>query len=72
MQLLGFDKDGNFYWDGKPVEVRRTFSLTRWQKVGAFIVAAAAIAGGIGGLVQGIAAGHDLGCKLHWFHHACS
>lgn len=35
---LGYDSDGNLYWDGKPIEIRRPLSLSWWQKAGVIIV----------------------------------
>jgi len=40
---LGVSDDGTLYWDGRPVEVRRSFSLTWWQTVGAALVTIAAV-----------------------------
>ena len=42
---LGVGDDGTLYWDGKPVEVRKSLTLTTMQKVGALAVAASAIVG---------------------------
>jgi homospermidine synthase len=39
---LGVGADGRLYWKGKPVEVARTFSLSRWQRAGAFLTVTAA------------------------------
>jgi hypothetical protein len=38
---LGVGNDGAVYWDGRPIEVRRT--LTTWQRVGAVTVTASAV-----------------------------
>lgn len=38
LDYLGVDRDGNLYWDGERVEVRKPLSLTFWQKVGAVTV----------------------------------
>ncbi|MEH6790952.1 hypothetical protein [Parasphingorhabdus sp.] len=40
---LGVDKEGNLYWDGKLVEVRKLISFSGWQVI--FGVAGLAIAG---------------------------
>jgi hypothetical protein len=63
--LLGVDKDNRLYWDGKPVEVRRRFDLTFWQKLGAVIIVIGAL-----GATVGLDAGFDLSCKLRWW--SCS
>ena len=43
--MMGVDDDGRLYWDGKPVEVAKTFGLSHWQKIGAFLTVCAAIVG---------------------------
>jgi hypothetical protein len=50
LDCLGIDRHGNLYWDGKPVEVRHVW--TRWQKVGAVVIAVSAIVGAIGAATQ--------------------
>ena len=37
LNFIGVDSSGRMYWDGKPIEIARTFSLTWWQKAGAVI-----------------------------------
>jgi hypothetical protein len=59
---LGIDRRGNLYWGGKPVEVRH-FWLTRWQKVGAVIIAVSALIGAIGAAAQGWVAYDDWACR---------
>jgi hypothetical protein len=44
LEFLGVDSTGRIYWDGKPVEITRTFSLTWWQKVGAVATVVSAVA----------------------------
>ncbi len=46
LSLLQIDDSGRLFWDGKPIEVSKAFTLTWWQKVGAVvaIVATAATA----------------------------
>lgn len=68
---LGVGRDGRLYWDGRQVETRRRLDLTFWQKVIAAVSGFAIIAGGCGGLVQGIAAGYELGCKRTWWTEGC-
>src|SRR3546814_15303567 len=41
---LGVGNDGRLYWDGKPVEVARAFSLSRLQFVYAIVTLLVAIA----------------------------
>jgi hypothetical protein len=43
LDLLGVDEEGNLYWDGKPIEIRRPLSLTAWQRIGAVVLAVSAL-----------------------------
>ena len=43
LSLLGLDPDMNLYWDGRLVEVKKPFSLTFWQKVGAILTVLSAV-----------------------------
>lgn len=43
MGHLGVGDDGTLFWDGKPVEVRRSVTLTWWQRLGAVLVAGSAV-----------------------------
>jgi len=72
MARLGVSDDGLLYWDGKPIELRQRLALTWWQKIVALLTALAIIVGGLGGLAQGIDAGHNFGCKIHWWTRGCS
>ncbi|MFC3440760.1 hypothetical protein ACFOKF_06020 [Sphingobium rhizovicinum] len=45
LDLLGVDDDGNLYWNGKPIEVRKSVALSLWQRVGAISVTLSAIVG---------------------------
>ena len=45
LRLFGVNENKELFWDGKQVEVRKTLSLSLFQKVGAFVtVMSAAIA----------------------------
>ena len=44
---LGIDSKGNLYWDGKPIEVRKTFDLRWWQIALAVMTALGAFLSGI-------------------------
>ncbi len=70
-RLLGLDRKGQLYWDGKPLEVRRRFGLTWRQKLVAGAVTAAAIAGGLNGIVQAVSAGTEFGCRHGWWMQGC-
>lgn len=54
--LIGIDGEGNLYWDGKPVTVRRKFDLTAQQTVIAWIAALATLAAAVAGGLQAWAA----------------
>jgi hypothetical protein len=69
---LGVGRDDQLHWDGRPVVTRRRLDLTLWQKIGAVLVTITVMAGGIGGLVQGVDAGHNFGCKVHWWTEGCT
>jgi hypothetical protein len=66
VSLFALDDKGNLYWDGQPVETRKRIALTWPQTIGAFLVGLCAIAGGIGGAVQGAITYHDWSCKVGW------
>jgi hypothetical protein len=68
LRRLGIDRDNHLYWDGRQVQTRSQMGFTFWQKAGAFLV----VLGALGALVQGIDAGYDFGCKLHWWTQGCS
>ncbi|WP_230629360.1 hypothetical protein [Sphingomonas sp. Leaf37] len=53
MSHLGVGNDGAIYWDGKPIEVRRT--LTTWQRVGAVTVTASAVIAAVSAAVSAYA-----------------
>lgn len=69
--LLGIDAAQRLYWDGKRIEVRRRLALSRWQKLGAFLVVAATVAGGVGAAVQAAVAVADFGCQRGLWHRWC-
>jgi hypothetical protein len=70
LNCLGIDRHGNLYWDGKPIEVRH-FWLTRWQKVGAVIIAVSVLIGAIGAAAQGWVAYEDWACRAGLPSMAC-
>lgn len=53
VSLLGIDSENHLYWDGKMLA---TVKLTRWQKVGAFVLTASAMVAAIAACVQAWAA----------------
>ena len=52
---LGVGDDGRIYWDGRQVEVARTFNLTWWQKAGAIAVAASSVVAAAAAVASAIA-----------------
>lgn len=60
---IGVGNDGTLYWDGKPIEVRRSLTLTLAQRVGAVVVAISAVAAAIAAMVSAYADVMSLGCK---------
>jgi hypothetical protein len=65
---LGVDGGNQLYWDGRPVEIRKSLSLTRAQKWVAGIVTACAVLGGFGGFVTGFNNATVFLCarNIHW------
>lgn len=47
----GISDDGNLYWDGKPIEVCKTFGLKWWQLLLAIMTAVGALLSGVVALV---------------------
>ncbi len=43
VSLFGLDERHRLYWDGRPVEVRRTLTLTLWQRLAAITTVLAAV-----------------------------
>ena len=66
LDRLGVGPDRMLYWDGKPVEIRKTVHLSRLQTIGAFAVGAFAILGGIGAFATGLKDGSEYACDRHW------
>jgi hypothetical protein len=71
LSRLAIDNDGRLYWDGKPVEVRRRFEMSRAQVIGASVVAAFVAIGSVGAVIQGTLALRDWGCRLGWTTSYC-
>jgi hypothetical protein len=71
IEKLGINAAGELFWDGKLVEVRKTLLLSPLQRAAAAIVVAASVAGGVGGLAQGITATVDFGCARGVWQHFC-
>jgi hypothetical protein len=71
LRRLSIDNDGRLYWDGKPVEVRRSIQMSRNQVAGASVIAAFVIMGALGAIVQGSLAACDWACRLNWTSNYC-
>jgi len=69
LKKIGIDQNRQLYWDGQKIEIRRRLDLTRPQKIVALIVTAAAILGGLGGFLSGLADTDALFCA-HGNHFA--
>jgi hypothetical protein len=69
LKKIGIDKNRQLFWDGQKIEIRRRLDLTRPQKLIALIVTAAAILGGLGGFLSGLADTDTLFCT-HNNHYA--
>ena len=52
---LGVDDDGALFWDGRPVEVRKSLTLTTMQRIGAVIVTGSAFVAGVAASVSAYA-----------------
>lgn len=60
MDALGVDNDGLLYWHGKPVEIRRSLTLTFWQSAGGAFVSGSAVVIAVIELIR-------LGKEMHWW-----
>ena len=47
LDRLGINDKQELFWDGKRVEVRSRLNLSLWQTLGAVVVGAAAVCGGV-------------------------
>lgn len=68
---LGVDRENRLYWDGRPVEISRRISLSKWQTFFAIIFWIAAVAGGVGAAAQGWAAAHQWSCQANYIQFGC-
>jgi hypothetical protein len=53
LKRLGINEQKGLLWDGRHVEIRRSLTLTRFQKFITIIVTFCAILGALGGFVTG-------------------
>ena len=68
LDRLGLNPSNQLFWDGKRIEVRNRFDLTRLQKTFAIIVSVFAVLGGLGGFVTGFNNASAFLCArgVHW------
>ncbi len=59
MAYIGLDDNGNLYWNGKPIEVRKTFDLKWWQVLLAIMTA-------LGAMLSGLVAFFRLALDMCW------
>ncbi len=71
LQRFGIDGANRLYWNSRPVEIRRTLDLSPAQKIGAVIVAAGAVLGGLGAAATGVKDAADFLCTRHLAPQAC-
>ena len=68
LDKLGLNPSNQLFWDGKRIEVRNRFDLTRLQKLFALIVSLFAVMGALGGFVTGFNNAAVFLCarNVHW------
>lgn len=68
---MSIDDANVLYWYDKPIVTKSRLDLSPIQAFIAVLVAIATIMGGLGGFIQGVSSGHDLGCKQQWWSEGC-
>ena len=68
---MSIDHDGRLYWDGKPVEVRRSLLMSRTQIIGLIVIGTLVAIAALGAAVQAAVAMHDFGCRAGWVTSVC-
>ncbi len=63
---MSIDNNGQLYWDGKPVEVRRKFTMSRGQLIGVALIAFFIVGGAISSTIQAAATVHAWACQAGW------
>ena len=53
LKRLGINEQNELFWDGRHVEIRRSLTLSRFQKFITIIVTFCAVLGALGGFVTG-------------------
>ena len=62
---LGINEQNELFWDGRHVEIRRSLTLTRFQKFITIIVTFCAVLGALGGFVTGFNNASVFLCARH-------
>ena len=62
---LGINEQNELFWDGRHVEIRRSLTLTRFQKFITIIVTLCAVLGALGGFVTGFNNASVFLCARH-------
>ena len=65
LKRLGINEQNELFWDGRHVEIRRSLTLTRFQKFITIIVTLCAVLGALGGFVAGFNNASVFLCARH-------
>jgi hypothetical protein len=65
LKRLGINDQNELFWDGRHVEIRRSLTLTRFQKFITIIVTLCAVLGALGGFVTGFNNASVFLCARH-------
>jgi hypothetical protein len=65
LKRLGINEQNELFWDGRHVEIRRSLTLTRFQKFITIIVTLCAVLGALGGFVTGFNNASVFLCARH-------
>ena len=72
LSRLSIDNDGRLYWDGKPVEVRRSLLMSRMQIVGLIVIGILIAIAALGAALHAAVATHDFACRSGWTESLCA
>ena len=65
LKRLGINEQNELFWDGRHVEIRRSLTLTRFQKFITITVTLCAVLGALGGFVTGFNNASVFLCARH-------
>jgi hypothetical protein len=71
LKRLGINERNELFWDGRHIEIRRSLTLTRFQKFITVIVAFCAVLGAIGGFITGFNNASMFLCARHVIWLSC-